>query len=158
MELVRLCVFSCMSPAKGLDHWSIYMFATIKPTVALILNLARANADDKTRKAIKKDVFAQVKADFGIDPAIKVKVETDATRADYLVLKRSDNDARFALGADGKWNGATDVAKRWFAVDAEDLKDLVVETSDWDIGYDDKPEQAAGDTTVYVQLTEADFQ
>lgn len=137
------------------------MFATIKPTVAAILNLARANADDKTRKAIKKDVFAQVKADFGIDPAIKVKVETDATRADYLVLKRSDNCARFALGADGKWNGATDVAKRWFAVDAESLKDLVVETSewaDWDIGYDYKPEQAAGDTTVYVQLTEADFQ
>lgn len=157
MELVRLCVFSCMSPAKGLDHWSIYMFATIKPTVAAILNLARTGADDKTRKAIKKDLFAQVKADFSIDPAIKVKVETDATRADYLVLKRSDNGAKFALGADGKWNGATDVAKRWFAVDAEDLKDLVAETSDWDIGYDDKPEQAAGDTTVYVQLTEADF-
>lgn len=158
MELVRLCVFSCMSPAKGLDHWSIYMFATIKPTAALVLNLARTVTVDRVRKAIKKDLFAQVKADFGIDPAIKVKVETDATRADYLVLKRSDNDARFALGADGKWNGATDVAKRWFAVDAEDLKDLVVETSDWDIGYDDKPEQAAGDTTVYVQLTEADFQ
>lgn len=157
MELVRLCVFSCMSPAKGLDHWSIYMFATIKPTAALVLNLARTVTVDRVRKAIKKDLFAQVKADFGIDPAIKVKVETDATRADYLVLKRSDNDARFALGADGKWNGATDVAKRWFAVDAEDLKDLVVETSDWDIGYDDKPEQAAGDTTVYVQLTEADF-
>lgn len=158
MELVRLCVFSCMSPAKGLDHWSIYMFATIKPTAALVLNLARTVTVDRVRKAIKKDLFAQVKADFGIDPAIKVKVETDATRADYLVLKRSDNDARFALGADGKWNGATDVAKRWFAVDAEDLKDLVAETSDWDIGYDDKPEQAAGDTTVYVQLTEADFQ
>lgn len=158
MELVRLCVFSCMSPAKGLDHWSIYMFATIKPTVALILNLARTGADDQVRKAIKKDLFAQVKADFGIDPAIKVKVETDATRADYLVLKRSDNGARFALGADGKWNGATDVAKRWFAVDAEDLKDLVAGTSDWTDGYDDKPEQAAGDTTVYVQLTEADFQ
>lgn len=158
MELVRLCVFSCMSPAKGLDHWSIYMFATIKPTVAIILNLARTGADDRVRKAIKKDLFAQVKADFGIDPAIKVKVETDATRADYLVLKRSDNDARFALGADGKWNGATDVAKKWFAVDAESLKDLVADTSDWDAGYDDKPVQAAGDTTVYVQLTEADFQ
>lgn len=158
MELVRLCVFSCMSPAKGLDHWSIYMFATIKPTVALILNLARTGADDRVRKAIKKDLFAQVKADFGIDPAIKVKVETDATRADYLVLKRSDNDARFALGADGKWNGATDETKKWFAVDAESLKDLVADTSDWDAGYDDKPEQAAGDTTVYVQMTEADFQ
>ena len=134
------------------------MFATIKPTHAAILNLARAGADDKTRKAIKKDLFAQIKADFAIDPAIKVKVETTAGQPDYLVLKRSDNGAKFALGADGKWNGATDVVKKWFAVDAESFKDIVAVMNDWSDGYDDKPVQAAGDTTVYVQLTEADFQ
>lgn len=133
------------------------MFATIKPTHAAILNLARAGADDKTRKAIKKDLFAQIKADFGINPAIKVKVETDSHLPDYLVLKRSDNGAKFALGADGKWNGATDVVKKWFAVDADSLKNLALVMNEWAEGYDDKPVQAADDTTVYVQLTEADF-
>jgi hypothetical protein len=78
------------------------MFATIKPVQSTIINLARNCASDKDRKAIKKDVFAQIKADFGIDPAIKVKVETIDGQPDYLVLKRSDNSAKFALGADGE--------------------------------------------------------
>lgn len=133
------------------------MFATIKPVQSTIINLARNCASDKDRKAIKKDVFAQIKADFGIDPAIKVKVETIDGQPDYLVLKRSDNSAKFALGADGKWNGATDVAKRWFGVDDYHLKAAAVESLDWSDGYDDKPVQAADDTTVYVQMTEADF-
>jgi len=134
------------------------MFATIKPVQSTIINLARNCASDKDRKAIKKDVFAQIKADFGIDPAIKVKVETIDGQPDYLVLKRSDNSAKFALGADGKWNGATDVAKRWFAVSQEALMDAVTDSQDWDDGYEDKPVAYNGDEDdVYVQLTEADF-
>lgn len=117
--------------------------AKISPAQAATINLARQHAGDSDRKAIKKEVFATIKAAFGIPADTKLKVETtDAAHPDYLVLKDKSNQAFELFPATGRWVNAPSAqveAKRWFFVDQNDLRNVLVEevlsgTDDFDDG------------------------
>ena len=63
------------------------LFAKLSPVQASQLVLARQHADDDTRKAIKKDIFAVVKERFDIPAGAKLSAATGADEPDYLVVK-----------------------------------------------------------------------
>lgn len=115
-------------------------YAKISVAAATTINLARSHANDNDRKAVKKELFAAIKDAFGIPQGVKVKAETsDTASPDYLVLKRQDNGQPFELDADGKWTGADPAPQRpnptrWFFVDDDQIKDLVLDTQSWDDG------------------------
>jgi hypothetical protein len=140
--------------------------AKISPAQAATINLARQHAGDGDRKAIKKEVFATIKAAFGIPADIKLKVETtDTASADYLVIKSKD-DAVFNLSATGRWDGVAPVqteAKRWFFVSKYTLMDLLIaevtSVDEFDDGLtihqmpDDLTEHATPGATVIIGPT-----
>ena len=152
-------------------------FAKLSPALAAAINLARQHAGDDDRKAVKKEMFAAAKAQFGIPADVKVKCETANTAsADYLVLKRSADGQPFMLDDVGLWVDAPrQVAPvqprvtRWFKVDRDDLIDVAKDVvnsdgADWD---DDCYNSVAAtadevtpglrkssDGTFYVEMTE----
>lgn len=148
-------------------------YAKLSPAIASAINLARQHAGDDDRKAVKKEMFAAAKAQFGIPADVKVKCETANTAsADYLVLKRSADSQPFTLADDGLWVGAPrQVAQvqprptRWFKITKADLieaaKDVVLgDGTDWDDNvtpYGDAHFdglRADYDGNVYVEMTE----
>lgn len=155
-------------------------YAKLSPAIASAINLARQHAGDDDRKAVKREMFAAVKAQFGIPADVKVKCETSNTASpDYLVLKRSADGQPFTLGDDGLWVGAQAPqvqvqprVTRWFKVDHDDLidaaKDVVVNVNcdDWDDSYSRMADAAdaadevtpglrkSNDGTFYVEMTE----
>lgn len=152
-------------------------FAKLSPAIASAINLARQHAGDDDRKAVKKEMFAAAKAQFGIPADVKVKCETANTAsADYLVLKRSADGQPFMLDDVGLWvdaprqQAAAPVRPtRWFKVDRDDLieaaKDVVrAEGDDWDDDcYNSMAATAdevtpglrkSSDGTFYVEMTE----
>lgn len=152
-------------------------YAKLSPAIASAINLARQHAGDDDRKAVKREMFAAAKAQFGIPDDVKVKCETSNTAsADYLVLKRSADSQPFTLADDGLWVGAPrQVAQvqprvtRWFKVDRDDLIEAAKDAAngdgaDWD---DDSHNSMAAtaddvvpglkkgsDGTFYVEMTE----
>ena len=152
-------------------------YAKLSPAIASAINLARQHAGDDDRKAVKKEMFAAAKAQFGIPADVKVKCETANTVSpDYLVLKRSADGQPFTLDDDGLWVGAPrQVAAapvrptRWFKVDRDDLievaKDVInSDGADWDDDcYNSMAATAdevtpglrkSSDGTFYVEMTE----
>lgn len=85
--------------------------ATLTETQAAIVNQARSHSSADERKQIKREVFAIVKAKFGINETTKVAAFTkNPTHPEYLVLHAAgkSNPQRgkaFRLGADGRWDG-----------------------------------------------------
>jgi len=70
--------------------------------IAVFMNL-RALSDD-TAKPMRKQLFAALKAKFGIPSSHSLKVELDDTASDaYAVLQRKKTGAAYDLHADGKW-------------------------------------------------------
>lgn len=149
--------------------------AKISPAQAATINLARQHAGDSDRKAIKKEVFATIKAAFGIPADTKLKVETTYTSsADYLVLKSKDG-AVFNLSASGRWDGAAPVqteAKRWFFVPQDELRNLLTdhvlgEDTDFGDGTTNPPTNAtfsydqavalSDNAGIYVLIAESEF-
>ena len=152
-------------------------YAKLSPALASAINLARQHAGDDDRKAVKREMFAAAKAQFGIPADVKLKCETSNTASpDYLVLKASATGQPFTLAHDGLWVDAPrQVAQaqprptRWFKVDRVDLieaaKDVVLgDGADWD---DDSYSSVAAtadevtpglrkssDGTFYVEMTE----
>lgn len=152
-------------------------FAKLSPALAAAINLARQHAGDDDRKAVKREMFAAAKAQFGIPADVKVKCETANTASpDYLVLKRSADGQPFTLTDDGLWVGAPAPqvqaqprVTRWFKVDRDDLIDIAKDVvnghgADWD---DDSYNSMAAtadevtpglrkssDGTFYVEMTE----
>lgn len=152
-------------------------FAKLSPALAAAINLARQHAGDDDRKAVKKEMFAAAKAQFGIPADVKVKCETSNTASpDYLVLKRSADGQPFTLTDDGLWVGAPAPqvqaqprVTRWFKLDASELIDIAKDVvngngADWD---DDSYNSMAAtadevtpglkkgsDGTFYVEMTE----
>lgn len=152
-------------------------YAKLSPAIASAINLARQHAGDDDRKAVKREMFAASKAQFGIPDDIKLKCETSNTASpDYLVLKDSRTGQPFTLGNDGLWVDAPhQVAQvqprvtRWFKVDHDDLidaaKDVVVNVNcdDWDDSHNSMAATAdevtpglkkGNDGTFYVEMTE----
>lgn len=147
-------------------------FAKLSPAIASAINLARQHAGDDDRKAVKKEMFAAAKAQFGIPADVKVKCETANTAsADYLVLKRSADGQPFMLDDVGLWVDALPQqvqaprVTRWFKITKADLieaaKDAVVaDGTDWDDNvtpYGDAHFdglRADYDGNVYVEMTE----
>lgn len=151
--------------------------AKLSPAIASAINLARQHADDESRKALKREMFAAAKAQFGIPADIKLKCDTsNPDNPDYLVLKASATNETFQLGDDGLWvnavrQQAAPVVRptRWFKVSSDDLveaaKDAVLsDGADWD---DDSHNSMAAtaddvvpglkkgnDGTFYVEMTE----
>jgi len=69
-----------------------------------ILNAVKG-LDDATRKPVKKNLFAIIKAALRIPPGIRVKAVIDNTQsAEYGYLHTKDGK-RLNVGADGKFNG-----------------------------------------------------
>ncbi len=102
-------------------------YAKLSLSQAASINLARMHADDDTRKLVKKDIFAAAKAAFGIPASTKLKCETvDTAHTDYLVLKDSSNDSRFALDLLGYSTAGAPTPQaapqRWFKVSAADAR------------------------------------
>lgn len=66
---------------------------------------ALAQSGDETgAKALRTDIWADIRAQFGIPPSTKLKVELDAVDApDYLVLKDKAND-HWLYEADGRFS------------------------------------------------------
>ena len=152
-------------------------FAKLSPALAAAINLARQHAGDDDRKAVKKEMFAAAKAQFGIPADVKVKCETSNTVSpDYLVLKRSADGQPFMLDDVGLWVDAPAPqvqaqprVTRWFKVGRVDMieaaKDVVLgDGADWD---DDCYNSVAAtadevtpglrkssDGTFYVEMTE----
>ncbi len=153
-------------------------FAKISPAQATSIVLARRHANDTDRKAVKKEIFTQLRAQFGITSDIKLKVEVDnPSSPDYLVLKNKVTDARFDLASDDRVVGAPAVLvsamtrNRFFKVDASTAKDLLrddvfnsgIEFAD---GADVLPTDsrqiqdgvhAAPNGDIYVQLSEQEI-
>ena len=151
--------------------------AKLSPAIAAAINLARQHADDDSRKALKREMFAAAKAQFGIPADILLKCDTtNQDNPDYLVIKASKTNETFQLGDDGLWVGAarqqaTPVVRptKWFKVSRDDLveaaKDAVLSGgADWD---DDSHNSTAAtaddvvpglkkgcDGTFYVEMTE----
>lgn len=147
--------------------------AKLSPAIASAINLARQHADDESRKALKREMFAAAKAQFGIPADVKLKCETANTASpDYLVLKVSATNETFQLGDDGLWVDAPrQVAQaqprvtRWFRIAKDDLieaaKDAVLAGG---AGWDDNVTpygdahfdglRADYDGNVYVEMTE----
>lgn len=152
-------------------------YAKLSPAIASAINLARQHAGDDDRRAVKREMFAAAKAQFGIPDDVKLKCETSNTASpDYLVLKASATGQPFTLGNDGRWVDAPPPqvqvqprVTRWFKVDRDDLieaaKDVVTgDGADWD---DDSHNSMAAtaeymvpglkkgaDGTFYVEMTE----
>lgn len=110
-------------------------FAKLSPAQAAAINLARNHGDDATRKNIKREIFEQVKDAHGIPRTHKVKANTtDASDADYLVIKRKTNNGKYELGSDNRWTGSTvkaevppppPPAQRWFKLNNDAITDLL---------------------------------
>lgn len=157
--------------------------AQLTQAQANYLKLAR-NMSDEDRSAIRAELFRSVKQTFGIPESHKLKVEIDdANHPHYLTLFRKKTDESYALGADGKWVGASTPqgtvstpapVVRWFQVDSADVDDLMDAarqslTDDWYYGQLDTPDDmravygSAGrlgvdsDGTVWIGLEEADL-
>lgn len=152
-------------------------FAKLSPALAAAINLARQHAGDDDRRAVKKEMFAAAKAQFGIPADVKVKCETANTVSpDYLVLKRSADGQPFMLDDVGLWVDAPRQQAqvqprptRWFKLDASELIDIAKDVvnsdgADWD---DDSYNSMAAtaddvtpglkkgsDGTFYVEMTE----
>lgn len=148
------------------------------------LVLARTHATDTDRKAIKKELFSQVKNTFGIPDNYRLTVETSNTAsADYLAIKVSTKSkvgtpgALFELGDDGRWVNAerpqaqASMAARWFVVngktayDALTLELLSNDSVTYADGAEHMPEGATAVTdrlaikgdAVLVLMPESDF-
>lgn len=85
--------------------------AALTEVQARIINQARNASPDKKgpgaeeRRQIKREVFAVVKAKFGIPENTRVKANTTGTQdKGYLVLHDKQGRA-FQLGDNGQWNG-----------------------------------------------------
>jgi hypothetical protein len=82
-----------------------FAVAMLTAVQAAIVNNARANSTDAERKQIKKEVFAVVKAKFGIPESTRIKANTKGVgQKGYLILHDKQGNA-FGLGTDGKFNG-----------------------------------------------------
>lgn len=78
--------------------------AKLSAIQASIINNARQHSSDEERKQIKREVYAVVKAKFGIPQDAKLKAETDPGQHLYLVLF-DKQDRAFVLGDNGQWTG-----------------------------------------------------
>lgn len=73
---------------------------------AFLVRLRSLGNDDANRNAMKRDLFAMVKQQFGIPDDHKLKVEVDtASDPAFLTLIRKKDGTAYELGPDGKWNG-----------------------------------------------------
>lgn len=120
-------------------------FAKLTAVQAAIINNARSVADKETRQAIKRDVFAAVKAKFGISDSVLLSCQTEATQKDdYLAVKVGKKNRDYAgyifpLDVNDKWSGdfanvsalstpAVPVdPRRWFRVPVQQLIDTYKE-------------------------------
>lgn len=86
------------------------MQATLTTAEITLLKLLR-DQDEQARKTIKANLFAKVKARFGIPQEHKLKVEIDNITDPMLgVLIRKNNGTAYDLDGSGQWVGATPAA------------------------------------------------
>lgn len=95
--------------------------AALTAVQAAIINQARSAAPGlkdqgaDERKQIKREVYAVVKAKFGLPEGVKLRANTKGTdQKQYLILHTGNGNRRggvapglaFVLGADNKWTGS----------------------------------------------------
>lgn len=79
------------------------------PTNIINVFMGLRNLSEDTAKPMRKQLFAAIKAKFGIPTSHALKVELDDTSSDaYAVLLRKKNSEAYELHADGKWVGWAD--------------------------------------------------
>lgn len=79
------------------------------PTNIINVFMGLRNLSEDTAKPMRKQLFAAIKAKFGIPASHALKVELDDTSSDaYAVLLRKKNSEAYELHADGKWVGWAD--------------------------------------------------
>lgn len=87
------------------------MQATLTTAEITLLKLLR-DQDEQARKTIKANLFAKVKARFGIPQEHKLKVEIDNISDPMLgVLIRKNNGTAYDLDGSGQWVGAAPAAQ-----------------------------------------------
>jgi hypothetical protein len=107
-------------------------YASLSHAECNAVHILREMADDKTRKAVKAQIFSRAKIAFGIPPEHKLVVETDVNVAGAGTLKNKATRETYLLSeTTGKWvnaqNGST---KRWFRLSNDDLFGAVTEALD----------------------------
>ena len=112
-------------------------FAKLSLAQAASINLARQHADADTRKMVKKEIFAAVKAAFGIPADDKVKCDCEAEfvgTPTYLVIRNSRTGQPYLAGSPIV---QPTLPSRWFRINAQDAVDALTNYLDNDVDYDD---------------------
>ena len=153
------------------------MFAMLTPSRLNALKSLR-RLDPETASELRAALFASIKTQFGIPTEHRIKVELDDTTSPrYAIIVRKTTGTLYTLDPiTGKWLDPeaappTPVAprKRWFAVDISAVRDLILDTMDFDDGHLAPPPGAPSDSgpgswfadvadnAIYVCLSEDDF-
>jgi len=110
--------------------------AKLSHSAAASLAFVRNLQNEETHTLVRREVFAQVKAAFGIPEKHRIKVELDASKPNYLDIVRKTDGARYELNAaTNKWTGAEvvpAVVERpvYVRLDLDDLRDFAIEQAD----------------------------
>lgn len=129
-------------------------YATLNSAQAATIRLARQAASDTDRKAIKKEVFAAAKLQFGIPENHKLVAETDATQPNFGKLKNASTGSYYDLASDGRWvhaegNGTTVEPKFWLSLGPHTVRNLLIDDLVSDGAGSDDAEQLPGTATVF---------
>lgn len=127
-------------------------FAKLTQVQATIINNARSNSNKLERQAIKREIFGQVKRQFGIPADVKLKAETTNISApNYLVLHDKAGNP-FLLGDNGCWVHSDQTApildnRRWYKLDTDDVAETVKSYTKMPAATDVVPQLPAGAIT-----------
>lgn len=79
--------------------------AKLSAAAAASLQFVKNLQSVETHSIVKREVFAQAKAVFGIPAEHKIKCELDAESPNYLELVRKKDGSKYELDSTGKWVG-----------------------------------------------------
>lgn len=105
-------------------------FAKITASHRDLLLTIRTITDTAARKRILKNVFAEIKAKYGIPEKHRLKVELDnASSPDYLVMIRKKTGEKYKLGVCDRWEKAPALPQRRSAITVplDKLRSLIKE-------------------------------
>jgi acyl carrier protein len=124
-------------PATATSESIPMTFAKLSLAQAASINLARQHADADTRKMVKKEIFAAVKAAFGIPADDKVKCDCEAEfvgTPTYLVIRNSRTGQPYLAGSPA---APAPRPKLWFRLDADTAVDVLTAHMENDMSDDD---------------------
>jgi hypothetical protein len=109
--------------------------AKLSHSAAASLAFVKKLQNDETHAMVRKEVFAQAKAAFGIPDKHKVKVELDPANPNYLDIRRKTDNSLYELNSNGKWTGAEAEpapaeTKAVLKMTADQVKEAAVEAFD----------------------------